>query len=56
MVGIGVIGNLLGYPIRDPIPGAIVGCMVARMRWSFDWDAVYELLDRAIDGGDAAAI
>ena len=56
MVGLGIIGNLLGYPILDPIAAAIVGFMVARMGWSFGWDALHDLLDRAIDEGEAAAI
>lgn len=56
VVGLGIIGNLLGYPILDPIAAAIVGFMVARMGWSFGWDALHDLLDRAIDEGEAAAI
>lgn len=56
VVGLGIVGNLLGYPILDPIAAAIVGFMVARMGWSFGWDALHDLLDRAIDEGEAAAI
>ncbi|WP_241059290.1 cation diffusion facilitator family transporter [Achromobacter xylosoxidans] len=56
VVGLGIIGNLLGYPILDPIAAAIVGFMVARMGWSFGWDALHDLLDRAIDEGEATAI
>ncbi|OGB80753.1 MAG: cobalt transporter, partial [Burkholderiales bacterium RIFOXYC12_FULL_60_6] len=39
VVGVGIIGNLMGYAILDPIAAAIVGFMVTRMGWSFSWDA-----------------
>jgi divalent metal cation (Fe/Co/Zn/Cd) transporter len=33
VVGIGIAGNLAGYPILDPIAALIVGFMVAKMGW-----------------------
>jgi len=33
VVGIGIIGNLAGYPILDPIAALIVGFMIAKMGW-----------------------
>lgn len=56
VVGIGIVGNLLGYPILDPIAAAIVGFMVARMGWSFGWDAMHDLMDRAVDDAEVQAI
>jgi cation diffusion facilitator family transporter len=56
VVGIGIAGNLAGYPILDPIAAAIVGFMVARMGWSFGWNALHDLMDRAIDDEEVAAI
>ena len=56
VVSIGIIGNLLGYPIFDPIAAAIVGFMVARMGWGFGWDALSDLMDRAADTEEVAAI
>ena len=56
MVGIGIVGNLLGYPILDPVAAAIVGFMVARMGWNFGWDALHDLMDRAADEDETAAI
>jgi cation diffusion facilitator family transporter len=56
VVGIGIIGNLAGYPILDPIAAAIVGFMVARMGWEFGWDALHDLMDRAVDEEEVAAI
>ncbi|MEY2893994.1 MAG: hypothetical protein RJA98_3902, partial [Pseudomonadota bacterium] len=40
VVGIGIAGNLLGYPILDPIAALVVGCMVAKMGWAFGWEAL----------------
>ena len=56
VVGLGIAGNLAGYPILDPIAAAIVGFMVGRMGWSFGWDALHDLMDRAIDDEEIAAI
>ena len=48
VVSIGIVGNLAGYPILDPIAALIVGFMVARMGWGFGWDALHDLMDRAV--------
>lgn len=56
VVGVGIVGNLAGYPILDPIAAAIVGFMVARMGWGFGWDALHDLMDRAVDEEELAAI
>jgi len=56
VVGIGIAGNLAGYPILDPIAALIVGFMVARMGWSFGWDALHDLMDRAVDEQEVTAI
>ena len=56
VVGIGIIGNLAGYPILDPIAALIVGFMVSRMGWSFGWDALHDLMDRAVDEQEVDAI
>jgi cation diffusion facilitator family transporter len=56
VVGIGIIGNLAGFPILDPIAALIVGFMVAKMGWEFGWDALHDLMDRAVDEQDVEAI
>jgi len=56
VVGIGIVGNLAGYPILDPIAALIVGFMVARMGWGFSWDALHDLMDRAVDEQEVLAI
>jgi cation diffusion facilitator family transporter len=56
VVGIGIIGNLAGYPILDPIAAAIVGFMVGKMGWEFGWAALHDLMDRAVDEEEVKAI
>ncbi|MBC3869612.1 cation diffusion facilitator family transporter [Undibacterium oligocarboniphilum] len=56
VVGLGIIGNLAGYPILDPIAASIVGFMVAKMGWEFSWDALHDLTDRAADEQEVQAI
>ena len=56
VVGIGIIGNLAGYPILDPIAALIVGFMVTKMGWEFSWDALHDLMDRAVDEQEVEAI
>ncbi|MEB0140588.1 MULTISPECIES: cation diffusion facilitator family transporter [unclassified Undibacterium] len=56
VVALGIIGNLAGYPLLDPIAAAIVGFMVAKMGWQFGWDALNDLMDRAADEEEVAAI
>ena len=56
VVGLGIIGNLVGYPILDPIAALIVSFMVGKMGWSFAWDALHDLMDRAVDEQEVQAI
>jgi cation diffusion facilitator family transporter len=56
VVGLGIIGNLAGYPILDPIAALVVGLMVTKMGWSFSWDAMHDLMDRAVDDQEVQAI
>ena len=56
VVGIGIVGNLAGFPILDPIAALIVGFMVAKMGWGFGWDAMHDLMDRSVDDAEVQAI
>ncbi|MEM5389362.1 cation diffusion facilitator family transporter [Paraburkholderia phymatum] len=49
VVALGILGSLAGVRLLDPIAAAIVGFMVARMGWTFGWDALQDLSDRALD-------
>ena len=56
VVGIGIAGNLAGYPLLDPIAALIVGLMIVKMGWGFAWDALHALMDRGVDEQELAAI
>lgn len=56
VVGVGIAANLLGYPIFDPIAAVLVGFMVGKMGWSFAWDALHDLMDRAVDDAEVTSI
>lgn len=56
VVGVGILGNLAGYPILDPLAALVVGLMVGKMGWTFSWDALHDLMDRAVDETEVQAI
>lgn len=56
VVALGIIGNLAGLPILDPVAALIVGLMISKMGWSFGWEAMSDLMDRAVDPGEIDAI
>jgi cation diffusion facilitator family transporter len=56
VVGIGILGNLAGYPILDPIAALIVGFLVGKMGWTFGWQALHDLMDRSADALEVEAI
>lgn len=56
VVAVGLIGNMAGFPLLDPIAALIVGFMVGKMGWEFGWDAIHDLMDRAVDDEEVAAI
>ena len=56
VVMIGIIGNLMGYPILDPIAALMVGCMILKMGSEFAWEALSDLMDRAADDSEVQAI
>lgn len=56
VVALGILGNLAGYPLLDPIAALIVGFLIARMGWVFGWRALHDLVDHAADAVEVAAI
>lgn len=49
VVAFGIFGNMMGYPILDPIAALLVGLMIGRMGWQFGSESFHDLMDRAID-------
>ncbi|MEJ8799538.1 cation diffusion facilitator family transporter [Trinickia caryophylli] len=56
VVGVGIVGNLAGYPILDPIAAMVVGLLVLKMGWAFGSDALHDLMDRSADEQEVDAI
>lgn len=56
VVGVGIVGNLLGYRLLDPVAALIVGLFVGRMGWQFAWRSLHALMDGAADAVEVAAI
>jgi len=56
VVGVGVIGNLLGYTILDPIAAVIVGAMILKMGGGVSWEALHDLVDQSADDTEVGAI
>ena len=48
VVSVGIVGALLGYPILDSVGALVVGLMVAKAGWKFSWEALHDLMDRAV--------
>lgn len=56
VVGVGIVGNLMGFPILDPIAALVVGAMVIRMGWEFGWQALHDLMDQSADEAEVIKI
>ena len=56
VVACGIVDNLLGFPLLDPVAALIVGGMIVKMGATFGWDALHDLMDRAADAEDVQAI
>lgn len=56
VVSLGIIGNLAGVPMLDPIAALFVGLLVIRMGWRFARDAANDLMDGAADEDEVKAI
>lgn len=48
VVALGIIGALAGHPVLDTIGALVVGLLVLKMGWQFGWDALHDLMDRAV--------
>jgi len=48
VVAVGIGGALLGYSILDSVGALVVGLMVGKAGWDFSWDALHDLMDRAV--------
>ena len=56
VVAIGILANLSGFPLADPLAALIVGLIIIRMGWSFFYESFHDLLDRSADEETCARI
>ncbi|AKZ62295.1 cobalt transporter [Herbaspirillum hiltneri N3] len=56
VVALGIAGNLLGFPLLDPIAALIVGLMIVRTGAVFFWRALNDLMDKAVSEEESQAI
>ena len=49
VVALGIVANLAGFPLADPLAALVVGLMIARMGWKFFSSSFADLMDRAVD-------
>lgn len=56
VVAAGIVANLAGFPMADPLAALVVGLMIARMGWKFFSSSFADLMDRAVDAETQARI
>ncbi|VVE22757.1 cation diffusion facilitator family transporter [Pandoraea pneumonica] len=56
VVACGILGNLAGYRLLDPLAAALVGLMIGRTGWKFGWNALQDLIDRGVDDATMVTI
>ncbi len=56
VVALGIVANLMGFPLLDPVAALIVGFMVSKMGWGFLWGSLNDLTDRAASEDQISAI
>ena len=49
VVAAGIVANLSGFHLADPLAALIVGLMIIRMGWQFFMRSFHELMDKAVD-------
>ena len=56
VAAVGVAGNLMGYHWLDPVAACLVGAMIGRVGLRFGWEALNDLMDRALPPSQVQAI
>lgn len=49
VVAVGIVANLAGFHLADPLAALIVGLMIIRMGWKFFFSSFNDLMDSAVD-------
>ncbi|MHA6910966.1 cation diffusion facilitator family transporter [Ralstonia pseudosolanacearum] len=56
VAAVGVAGNLMGFRWLDPVAACVVGAMIGRVGIRFGWEALNDLMDRALPPAQVEAI
>ncbi|MGF2530766.1 cation diffusion facilitator family transporter, partial [Ralstonia pseudosolanacearum] len=56
VAAVGVAGNLMGFRWLDPVAACVVGAMIGRVGIRFGWEALNDLMDRALPPAQVQAI
>ncbi|MDS1138845.1 cation diffusion facilitator family transporter [Pusillimonas sp. SM2304] len=49
VVALGIVANLAGFHLADPLAALVVGLMIMRMGWKFFFASFNDLMDAAVD-------
>src|SRR3546814_7414964 len=49
VVALGIVANLAGFHLADPLAALVVGLMIIRMGWRFFFRSFNDLMDSAVD-------
>src|SRR5690606_35422228 len=49
VVALGIVANLAGFHLADPLAALIVGLTIMRMGWKFFYTSLNDLMDSAVD-------
>ena len=56
LVAVGIIGSLMGHPVFDIVGALIVGLIIVKTGFTFSWNALHDLMDRATSSEETAKI
>ena len=56
LVAVGIIGSLMGHPVFDILGALIVGLLIAKTGFTFSWNSLHDLMDRATSAHEVEKI
>jgi cation diffusion facilitator family transporter len=56
LVAVGITGSLMGHPVFDIVGALIVGLLIAKTGFTFSWNSLHDLMDRATSAHEVEKI
>jgi cation diffusion facilitator family transporter len=56
LVAVGITGSLMGHPVFDIVGALIVGLLIAKTGFTFSWNSLHDLMDRATSSHEVEKI